>query len=49
MNDTTLVSKLYGVKLPQNIIDELEGTDDKLYFEEVWEQVEFRKKHKINL
>ena len=32
MNDTTLVSKLYGVKLPQNIIDELEGTDDKLYF-----------------
>ncbi len=32
MNDTELVSKLYGVKLPQNIIDELEGTDDKLYF-----------------
>ena len=32
MNDTSLVSKLYGVKLPQNIIDQLEGTDDKLYF-----------------
>lgn len=32
MNDTALASKLYGVKLPQNIIDELEGTDDKLYF-----------------
>ena len=32
MNDTSLVSKLYGVKLPQNIIDQLEGTDHKLYF-----------------
>ena len=32
MNNTELVSKIYGVKLPQNIIDELEGTDDKLYF-----------------
>lgn len=32
MNDTSLVSDLYGVKLPQSIVDALEGTEDKLYF-----------------
>ena len=31
-NDEKMVAKLYGVKLPKNILDKLEGTEDKLYY-----------------
>ncbi len=32
MNNTARISKFYSFKLPQNIIDELEGTDDEFYY-----------------
>lgn len=32
MNREELSSKLYGVELPKRVIDELEGTDDELYY-----------------
>lgn len=32
MENESVASKLYGVELPKSIVDELEGTDDQLYF-----------------